>query len=233
MNVKLISYTPDPLKTLYIAARTCYSSYKPEDIEATDEKKMEKLINEIIERGHLSILEHISFTFAISGVSRVLTHQLVRHRLASYSQQSQRYVKMKSDIVIPPSILKDKGAEELFNGGINKIYEIYRDLINLGIPKEDARFILPNAAKTNIVMTMNYREILHTASLRLCPRAQWEIRYLFAYIKWEIKKVSKFLASYIVPRCITLGYCPEKETCGLMPKRGSNDCIHTRCNKRI
>ncbi len=219
MRVKLISYTPDPLKTIYVAAKSCYSSVPPDKIETNDEAKMEKLIREIIKMGHLSILEHISFTFAISGVSRVLTHQLVRHRLASYSQQSQRYVKMKPDVVIPPTIKRGDETKGMFENEIERIYEIYQGLMDKGIPKEDARYILPNAAKTNIVMTMNYREILHTSSLRLCPRAQWEIRQLFAYIKWEIKKVSKFLASFIVPRCITLGYCPEKETCGLMPKK--------------
>ncbi len=219
MRVKLLSYTPDPLKTIYIAARSCYSSHPPDDIETDDEEKMEKLIRKIIERGHLSILEHISFTFSISGVSRVLTHQLVRHRLASFSQQSQRYVKMKPDVIIPPTILRNSETKKIMEKEIEEIYKIYQNLIDKGIPKEDARYILPNAAKTNIVMTMNFREILHTASLRLCPRAQWEIRQLFAWIKWEIKKVSKFLASFIVPRCITLGYCPEEKTCGLMPKK--------------
>jgi len=219
VRVKLLSYTPEPLKTLYIAAKTCYSSSPPDEIEDNDAEDMERLIRKIIERGHLSILEHISFTFSISKVSRVLTHQLVRHRLASFSQQSQRYVKMKQDVIIPLTIKRNSNAKKIWDEEIERIYEIYQDFIDMGIPKEDARYILPNATISNIVMTMNYREILHTASLRLCPRAQWEIRELFGWIKWEIKKVSRFLASFIMPRCISLGYCPEEKSCGLMPKK--------------
>jgi len=124
VKVKLLSYTPEPLKTLYLAARTCYSSKCPDEIHTDDKEKMEKLIQEIVKRGHLSILEHISFTFSISGVSRVLTHQLVRHRLASYSQQSQRYVKISPNVIIPPKIKKNQETKQLFEEEIERIFKI-------------------------------------------------------------------------------------------------------------
>jgi len=217
VRVVLLTHTPNPIRTLYVAARTCYSDAGPSQIEAKDEEVMKRLIKNIYISGHESILEHVSFTFGIEGVSRVLTHQLVRHRLASYSQQSQRYVKVRENYVIPPSIKKNKEALSIFEKGLNDINKIYENLINMGIPKEDARFILPNATKTNIVMTMNLRELIHTSELRLCFRAQWEIRMLFTYIKREVKRVDKFLASLLNPICIRLGYCPEKESCGLRP----------------
>ena len=217
MRVRLIQHTPEPLRTLYVAARTCYSPAGPLSIEEATREKIETLIEKVFRSGHESILEHVSFTFGIEGVSRVLTHQLVRHRIASFSQQSQRYVKMEEGVVVPPSIKKKREAMELFQKGIDHAWEIYRGLLEMGIKKEDARFILPNATPSSIVMTMNLRELIHTSGLRLCFRAQWEIRMLFTYIKREVKKVDRFLADFLQPRCIHLGYCPEKKTCGLRP----------------
>jgi len=217
VRVRLIQHTPEPLRTLYVAARTCYSPAGPLSIEEATREKMESLIEKVFISGHESILEHVSFTFGIEGVSRVLTHQLVRHRIASFSQQSQRYVKIEEGVIIPPSIKKKREAMELFQEGIDHAWEIYRGLLEMGIKKEDARFILPNATPSSIVMTMNLRELIHTSGLRLCFRAQWEIRMLFTYIKREVKKVDRFLADFLQPRCIHLGYCPEKKTCGLRP----------------
>ena len=217
MRIHLIHHTPEPLRTLYIAARTCYSPTGPLSIEETPRGKMESLILKVFSSGHESILEHVSFTFGIEGVSRVLTHQLVRHRIASFSQQSQRYVNIKEDAIVPPSIKRNKEAMALFQIGIDQVWKIYRELLGMGIKKEDARFILPNATATSLVMTMNLRELIHTTGLRLCFRAQWEIRILFAFIKREVKKVDRFIASLLQPRCIHLGYCPEEKTCGLQP----------------
>jgi len=217
VRVRLIQHTPEPLRTLYVAARTCYSPAGPLSIEEATREKMESLIEKVFISGHESILEHVSFTFGIEGVSRALTHQLVRHRIASFSQQSQRYVKIEEGVVVPPSIKRSREAMELFQKGIDHAWEIYRGLLEMGIKKEDARFILPNATPSSIVMTMNLRELIHTSGLRLCFRAQWEIRMLFTYIKREVKKVDRFLADFLQPRCIHLGYCPEKKTCGLRP----------------
>lgn len=219
MKVKLLGYTPEPLKVLYIASKTCYSSDFPNNFHKIESSKMENLILNVYERGHESIFEHISFTFGVQDVSRVLTHQLVRHRIASYSQQSQRYVKMKEDYVIPPSIKRNKKAKEIFIKEINTIWKVYEQLIKLGVDKEDARFILPNATTSNIVFTMNFRELIHTCGLRLCYRSQWEIKMLFNYVKKEIKNVSPFLGDFLKPRCIKLGFCPEKESCGLRERR--------------
>ena len=218
MKVTLISHTPDPLKVLYLAARTCYSPEPPSQMEIPSEEKIKKIIKNVYDRGHESVLEHVSFTFALEGVSRAMTHQLVRHRLASYSQQSQRYVRMKKEVVVPESI-KKRGFFEEFSKEIERIFSLYERMIENGIPEEDARYILPNATTSNIVVTMNLRELIHVAGLRLCFRAQWEIRRAVALMKWEVKKVNPFLSSFLVPRCVRLGYCPEKESCGLMPRR--------------
>ncbi len=219
MKVNLISYTPEPLKVIYIAAKTCYSSNFEDALIENDEKKMEKVIMNVYERGHESIFEHINFTFGVTGVSRVLTHQLVRHRIASYSQQSQRYVKMKEGYVIPPSIQYNKVAKEKFLKTMNYVWDTYKEFIKMGIDKEDARFILPNATTSNIIFTMNFRELIHTCGLRLCFRSQCEIKMLFTYVKKEIKIISPFLAGFLKPRCIKLGFCPEKESCGLRERR--------------
>ena len=173
------------------------------------------MIKKVVKSGHLSVMEHVSFTFSISGVSRVLTHQLVRHRMASYSQQSQRYVKQKTDVVIPYTI---KGEyRDKYEKMIDNIFSFYKEMVDNGIPKEDARYILPNATYTTIVMTMNFRELYHTASLRLCFRAQWEIRRMFEEIAKEVSKADPFLGGMLVPTCKILGYCPEEKTCGYMP----------------
>ena len=172
MKVTLLSYTPDPEITVALAARTCYSSKLP---LAISKERAEHLIRELIERGHESVLEHASFTFAIEGISRVTSHQLVRHRLASYSQQSQRYVSVKeADFIIPPSVEKFRGSE-LFCKAIEESKKAYQELINLGIPQEDARYMMAQGIATNLVLSANARELLHIFRLRLCNRAQWEI----------------------------------------------------------
>jgi thymidylate synthase (FAD) len=231
LKVKLLSLTPNALSLVYAACRQCYSSEFAGDIYESskkNEKKMAEFITKIAASGHESPLEHVKFTFAVEGVSRALTHQLVRHRLASYSQQSQRYVKEENfDYIIPPSIAKDKKALEEYKATLLRIQEGYNNLLDLlksnGIVGEkanqDARFVLPQATETKIVISMNARELLHFFSLRCCTRAQWEIKALadkmLAICRKELPAVFKKAGA----KCEALKYCPEgrKFTCGRYP----------------
>jgi len=144
------------------------------------EDAVHRVLKTIISSGHTSALEHASYTFAIDGVSRALTHQLVRHRLASYNQQSQRYVSYaeEPEFIVPPSVAADPTALKRFKAANATAFEAYRALMEAGVPAEDARYLLPNAMETKIVVTMNIRELLHFFELRCCKRAQWEIRDL-------------------------------------------------------
>lgn len=169
--VTLITHTPNPERVVADAARVCYNSHSTDDA---------RLIRSLLRRGHLSPFEHVSFTFKIADVSRALLAQITRHRIASFSVQSQRYVKQDGfDYVVPPSI-QALGAEqcERFRAQMAQIDEWYRAWLERGIPKEDARFVLPNAATTRMVVTMNARELMHFFELRCAPDAQWEIRHL-------------------------------------------------------
>jgi thymidylate synthase (FAD) len=153
------------------AGRTCYRS-QPKGTEAT-----RRFIQRRVREGHESIIEHASATFEISGISRACSHQLVRHRLASYSQESQRYVDMSDpEWVVPPDIARDAAAMAIWNEFLAAAQTAYHRLRQRGIRKEDARFLLPNATATRLVMTANYRELLHVFRLRISPHAQWEVR---------------------------------------------------------
>ena len=171
-NVKILSCTPYPLRAISIAAGTCYGKT---DIS-------EKRVENCIKAGHESVLEHASATFQISDISRACSHQLVRHRLASYSQQSQRYCKIDTGsddwYVIPPDILADNNRLELYKMFMGDYAWHYNGALNDGVKPEDARYLLPEACKTEIVVTMNCREFFHFLETRLSHRAQWEIRYL-------------------------------------------------------
>ncbi|MGB9607695.1 MAG: FAD-dependent thymidylate synthase [bacterium] len=227
MNVQLLDYTPNALAVIYSAGRQCYSErFAMEFKKEADEEKMREFVQRLIKSGHESPLEHAKFTFAIEGVSRVLTHQLVRHRIASYSQQSQRYVKMDDfDFIIPPSIEGDEEAKEEFLRLMEEIKRGYRrirerlELIKGKEAAEDARFVLPQAVETKIVVTMNCRELLHFFRERCCSRAQWEIREL-AYRMLKIcKEQLPAVFEGAGAKCEYLGYCPEgrKFTCGKYP----------------
>lgn len=175
INVELLYHTNHPQRAVATAARLCYSAVGAADlIESMSDEQVEKILKIILAGGHSSALEHASYTFAVEGVSRALTHQLVRHRLASYNQQSQRYVQVKDGLnfVKPQSVKDNAEASEVFDAAIKNCEEAYEKLVEAGVPKEDARFILPNAAETKIVITMNIRELLHFFSLRCCNRAQ-------------------------------------------------------------
>ena len=221
--VKLIAKPENLLKTIYTACRTCYSADSPINIyESTDdEEKMLKLINRVISSGHYSTIEHIQVSFAISNVSRACTHQLVRHRHMSFSQKSQRYVKEKGqfDYIIPPTIEKDPELKAKFEEFMGEISKKYLEFTEAGIPAEDARFVLPNACSTSIVASLNLREMIHLANLRLCTRAQYEIRMMTKAMCDALIAKEPWLKDYLVPKCVRLGYCDEDKSCGRMPKK--------------
>ena len=229
MNIELIAHTPEPESVCNLGAKVCVSHDMPES--GWDDFKS---LDHALASGHESVLEHATFTFAIEGISRACSHQLVRHRVASYSQQSQRYVKMDGfDYVVPESFKNividdyldsDVGpipvyASEVYRGFMSEIENLYEALVDAGIPEEDARYILPNACTTNIIVTMNAREIRHFFSLRCCERAQWEIKQLAEMMLALVKEVAPTLFEDAGPRCKQLGYCPEKRGCGRYPKK--------------
>jgi thymidylate synthase (FAD) len=203
---------------IYTACRTCYSELEPQEIfrKATegeiDQAKMQRLISNVIESGHGSTIEHVVFTFGISGVSRTLSHQLVRHRAGvAFDQQSQRYVTYKKAATMEPQTIAgaDADVRERYEEQVADSMAAYADLVAAGIPAEDARFVFPNATRTNLVMTTNLRALIHMSGLRLCTMAQWEIRRLFQLVRHEIFQVSPFLGSFLAPKCVPLGYCDE------------------------
>lgn len=215
--VDLISAPEDVLRTIYTACRTCYSADYPVDIwdVSSDELKMLGLIKKVLASGHHSTIEHCTFVFAISGVSRACTHQLVRHRHMSFSQKSQRYVTEKGqfEYIIPPTI-KKSAMEDEFIDYMSKTSEFYEKLIKAGIPAEDARFVLPNAASSSLVASLNLRELIHLANLRLCTNAQLEIRVLVKKICEAVIEKEPWLKEYLVPKCEVIGYCNEIRGCG-------------------
>ncbi len=216
MKVKLLAHTPEPDKNCAAAAFTTYSKREPSDIlESMTEEKAREVIKRVVSCGHHSVIEHASFTFAIEGISRACSHQLVRHRIASYSQQSQRYVKFDSvNYVTPGTIAEKKEALEEYGRAIGEAIKAYDTLLKLGIPAEDARYLLPNSAHTNLVMSMNARELVHFFKLRCCERAQWEIKELAVEMLREVKKAAPIIFENAGPNCVN-GPCPEgKAACG-------------------
>lgn len=221
MQVRLVKHTPDPELTIAAAARLCYSNVSAGEIlQRLGKPATERLLRQVISSGHHSTLEHASFTFAIDGISRATSHQLVRHRLASYSQQSQRWVTFTApEYVTPPSVAGRPELGEAYEQAMRAAFDLYGRLRDAGVPAEDARYVLPNATCTRLVMTMNARELIHVASIRLCQRAQWEIVQLFELVKQEVSQVAPIIGEHLRPKCETAGYCDETESCGRMPKR--------------
>lgn len=216
MLVTLLKSTPDPEKTVAMAARLCYSDSTIAELEQkVAGVSNEKFLGKILKMGHLSVLEHAGFTFGVEGISRATSHQLVRHRLASYSQQSQRYVTAeRPEYVVPPSIEKDAGKKKRFERAVKSVYRLYKELIDAGVPAEDSRYLLPNAAATKIIITMNARELLHFFRLRCCERAQWEIRDMATRMLALAKKEAPYIFRDSGPACVK-GGCSEGEmTCG-------------------
>ncbi|HOK29248.1 MAG TPA: FAD-dependent thymidylate synthase [bacterium] len=216
MKVELLSYTPEPDRVVAISARLCYSKIGISELaEKLTDDKIKDLLKKLESSGHLSPFEHANFTFGIEGISRVTSHQLVRHRIASYSQQSQRYVKMSNgEFVIPPSIKKNSSASELVYNLNDMAMSVYNKLIQLGIPEEDARYILPQGITTKIIVTMNARELLHFFNLRCCLRAQWEIRAMANLMLRKVKEVAPIIFEKAGPSCFS-GPCPEEGPCPL------------------
>jgi thymidylate synthase (FAD) len=203
-----------------MAAKLTHSKSKPEDLDKSSDKELKAILEHVMNLGHTSVIEHTSFSFAISDVSRSLTHQLVRHRIASYAQQSQRYVNLSEpNYVTPPKIAKNKEMKKAYDETMENIWNEYNKLQKLGIPIEDSRYILPNAACTNIIVTMNARSLLNFFELRCCLHAQWEIRQLANMMLREVKKVAPTIFKNAGPSCKSKGICPEnKKDCPLYPK---------------
>ncbi len=221
MQVALISHTSDPELVIATAARV---SVSPATIAQLKERltpgKIASLLDQLLTSGHFSPFEHASFTFAIEGISRVTSHQLVRHRMASYTQQSQRYVSLKElDYTTPATIASRPSLRAKYREMMETAHKLYLELQQAGVPAEDARYVLPSAVETRLVMTMNGRELIHASSLRLCLRAQWEIVQLFELIRAEVEKVAPLIGAQLRPKCYPLGYCDEVESCGLFPTR--------------
>lgn len=241
MNVKerveLLSHTPDPLALLYSAFRQCYHSGFAGDMwkemqnsvaeEDINREKQAAFVRSVISSGHESPIEHVSFTFAIGNVSRALTHQLVRHRIASFSQQSQRYVDAKNfQYITPPSIAKNPEALKKYTECMNNLAQTYSELQELlaanGKDKssvnEDARFVLPQAAASNIVVTMNVRSLINFFHHRCCVRAQWEIRSVANQMLSHCRRVLPEVFEYEGAKCERTKICPEgKFSCGRYP----------------
>uniref|UniRef100_A0A831UCL2 Flavin-dependent thymidylate synthase n=1 Tax=Geobacter metallireducens TaxID=28232 RepID=A0A831UCL2_GEOME len=217
MKVTLLQHTPDPELAVALAARLCYSPIGIDELrERISRSDVSAFLDKIMSLGHQSVLEHASFTFGIEGISRATSHQLVRHRIASYSQQSQRYVTHTEQFsaVIPPSIAERPELAARFKSQLKALHETYAELYEAGIPAEDARYILPNAAETKIIMTMNARELLHFFGLRCCERAQWEIRAMAVEMLRLLKNVAPTIFRDAGPGCVA-GPCPEGTmTCG-------------------
>ena len=259
MKVKLIQITQSPIDVMWVAARTCYSRKSPvemwdkifdvytdpDNVFSEEPEKQEaqhwNLVKKVLDSGHQSIAEHVYFTFVIEGVDRSLTHQLVRHRHCTFSQQSQRYVEIKEDLQYLKQLYEQTKSEDDVErleareklrkivdkyfvvdseiGAIKYFFSLidYLQAIQNGCKPEEARSILPNATKTNITMSCNFRELIHMCHLRLCTRAQTPIRNLFKEIVKCVKEQDERLASYLVPQCEVLGLCTEKECCGRKP----------------
>ena len=228
MNVKLIRHTLSPEELVALGARLCYSKTDIDGLQKRiGDRDQAAFVHKIMDMGHESVLEHATFTFGIEGVSRVLLAQLTRHRLASFSVQSQRYVSMEdgAQYVIPPRIIDlGAGAVDEYAEQMETMHRWYREWIaKLGGGSdalEDARFVLPGACETRLMLTMNVRELLHFFSLRCCSRAQWEIRALANEMLRICRDIAPVIFAQAGPRCVR-GHCPEGEkSCG----RGKDEC---------
>jgi len=218
VKVELLSYTQEGELLAAMAAKLTHSSASIDELKKSDEKELKAILKEVMKMGHTSVVEHASFTFAISNVSRSLTHQLVRHRIASYSQQSQRYVEQEMNYVVPPSVIK-AGAEEKYHAIMKKIWELYEEL-KKEVPTEDARYVLPNASCTKIIVTMNARSLLNFFELRCCLHAQWEIRKLAWKMLEMVKEAAPTIFQNAGPPCKTRHECPmEKKDCKWYPRK--------------
>jgi thymidylate synthase (FAD) len=234
MKVKLMTHTPNPEAVIASAARLCYSSSSIDDlmVKSEDEEKTKKYIDMLMSLGHESPIEHVTFTFGIEGISRACSHQLVRHRIASYSQKSQRYVnETQFEYVTPEAIASDPVTKDVYNETMQLLQGRY-DFIRVGLiqkyvkdgmnekaaekkANEDARMVLPNACCTSIIVTMNIRSLFNFFKHRCCNRAQWEIRDVADEMLRQCMEVAPNIFKYAGPDCVTKGKCSEgKMSCG-------------------
>ena len=234
MKVKLLAHTPEPEKVISMAAKLCYSPVGVDEIaENLTEESINKFLNMLVSMGHESPIEHVTFTFGIEGISRSCSHQIVRHRIASFSQQSQRYVKLDQfEYIIPPEIERNEEAKKIFIESMNKCQEDYdklveilfakhyQELLDKGVSEkkaksqaekmsiEDARYVFPNACETKMVFTINARSLYNFFHHRCCERAQWEIRELATEMLRLVREVAPILFNNVGPNCLN-GACPE------------------------
>ena len=257
MKVKLLSHTPDAEKLIATAAKLCYSSSDIESLrDGLTDETVESFIDMIVSIGHESVVEHVSFTFGIEGISRACSHQLVRHRIASYSQKSQRYVNENGfEFITPPAIAELPEARTEYDRIIDAITGSYEKLAALLTEKhtvqfisqgmdektarskasklanEDARFVLPNACETKIVVTMNVRSLFNFFRHRCCNRAQWEIRAVANEMLRQCIEVAPHIFAHAGPSCVAEGKCPEgKMTCGKINE--VRDYFHSLTSKQ-
>jgi thymidylate synthase (FAD) len=220
IEVKLLDHSRDPVRSLYVAYRTAYSALKPAEIDARIEEEritrpqMLEFIEKRLETGHASPLEQVWFEFAISGVSRAFSHQFVRHRIGiSFEQQSQRYVAFKRGEFphTVPETVRKAGFADKMEQAFADLGRLYQEMLDAGVPAEDARFLIPSAAQTNFKITVNLQSLLHICDLRLCTRAQWEFRKVASLMRAEVNRVCPELARYLQPKCgeRRMGYCDE------------------------
>ena len=212
MKIKILAHTPNPERVIAIAGKLCYSPVGIDDLnDKISDEQVEKFITKLSDMGHMSPFEHASFTFAIEGISRNCSHQIVRHRLASFSQQSQRYVRMKGEYVVPPYVYWHEELLLEFNHALEDADKAYNKLVE-GLMRygrtekeaiEDARYILPSACTTKMEVTMNVRELLHFFKQRCCKRAQWEIREVAKEMLKQCKEVSPILFKNAGAPCST------------------------------
>lgn len=214
MNVKLINYTQNPVDIIEQSASICYDS------DYT--KRRGKIFNQCVQSGHLSVMEHASFTFKVDGISRACSHQLVRHRTGKFTQRSQRYCNENNfEYVTPVSIKHNPEVEKAYFETIQRIKWFYVFAVRNGIKPEDARAILPNACTTQLVVTFDLRNLMHFMNERLCANAQSEIRELANQMRNEVLKFCPELKDVLVPKCQIhqdYPFCTERKCCGLSPK---------------
>ena len=217
MKIKILAHTPNPERVIALAGKLCYSPVGIDELnDKISDEQVEKFITKLSDMGHMSPFEHASFTFAIEGISRNCSHQIVRHRLASFSQQSQRYVRMKGEYVVPPYVYWHEELLLEFNHALENADKAYNKLVE-GLMRygrtekeaiEDARYILPSACTTKMEVTMNVRELLHFFKQRCCKRAQWEIREVAKEMLKQCREVSPILFKNAGAPCST---CTEGE----------------------
>lgn len=221
MRVELIAYTQrpgakpgqNPLSVVEQAACMCYDSKQTES---------NAIAKSCVKSGHTSVLEHISFTFQVSEVSRALLAQLTRHRIASYTVRSQRYCEERIlNAVVPKAMKKNEYTEALYHNSLLSASMFYNSLLDQHVPAEDARMVLPNACYTQLVVTMNARALINASHERLCTRAQWEIRELFQMMRAAVEPVCPEVAGWMRPKCEVnpeYPFCTETKSCGRRPK---------------